>query len=246
MQFQFSLRSLTLYTAAVGSLSVLSTLLLNDHFPDLQLTVRSFFIDQFSSKTSIVSEDELHGERKVPCLPFVRYSGRVSAICIDRNRHMNNARYLYETNFSRRHFFTVLGAWKVVRETGANMIIIAQSIRFRKELSFNDRYVIETRIKKWSDADSCFYIESRFVCPKTNFIHAIHYCKYRLVVPTLSSVCEPGVRLTPTNLLKKLDLIPPDYNHNEGLESVKGERSFLTCWEEGNKICSVELNPQKK
>lgn len=238
-----------LLSAAFGSIL---TLVFSEFFPDLQLTIRSFFIDHFSTKDDILpidNDEESRGASEgdpntAVSLPSVRYPCRVLRAGIDRNNHLNNAHYVYETNFSRRHFFTVLNIWPLVRAGGVNMIISAQSIRYRKELPLHARFVIITRIKKWSDLESCFYLESRFLCPQTNFIHAIHVCKYRLVQIDKKNASSKEF-ISPTVVLKAAGLLPQDYVHHDHDSPLNDKRDFIDYWEEGMRICSRELNPNK-
>jgi len=104
---------------------------------------------------------------------------------IDRNGHMNNARYIYYLNFTRRRLFNSLGIWVICNQWETNMVVQAQSIRFRRELVIGQTYDIRTRIVAWHEAQHCFFIESVFISTNKitgdEFINAIHYVKYRLV-----------------------------------------------------------------
>lgn len=153
---------------------------------------------------------------------------------IDRNLHMNNARYVYELNFSRRNFFNKLGLWKLLKQKKMNCIVTAQTIRYRKEIKIFELFTIQSKILDWNDDENCIYIETKFLRKKDRFVIAIHHCKYKLV----SSSKGNTEIVSPTKLLLEAKLIPKDYQ--------KVENYFIKYWEIGNDISSIELNPQKK
>jgi acyl-CoA thioesterase FadM len=134
---------------------------------------------------------------------------------IDRNKHMNNARYIYELNFARRQFFYELNIISFLESLKCNLILQSQTIRYRKELCLWQKFFIEVKIIDWNDSNYSFYLESKFIDSKTNFIHAIHYAKYRIVSSASSSSSASGEKKTakklptPSELLIQLKLLDP-------------------------------------
>ena len=126
---------------------------------------------------------------------------------IDRNWHMNNASYIQVLNSSRRHLFNTFGLWSFAHKYGVNFIIQAQSVRYRKELSLFESYYIVSKISGWSEAQKCFYIETRFVTRRSekdkDFVNAIHYLKYRIV--------SNMAKVSPLGMLKTLGLVDDSF-----------------------------------
>ncbi len=178
----------------------------------------------------------------VPC--------RVMPYLIDRNQHINNARYIYELNFTRRYTFQRLRIAKLVSEMGGNMVIQAQSIRYRREMKLWQKYFIRTSIIAWSDHERCFYVESRFLNADKTFILAIHHAKYK-IVPTQAKLAiesetssrkrEIAEDLLPSRILAELGLIA-----DESLKENVEENSYIALWEYANKVSSQSLNPTRR
>lgn len=210
---------------------------------DIEFFVRSYAIDLFS-KREVVNKVEKEQQSE---LPSISVEGIVLPSWLDRNMHMSNARYVYELNFSRRHFFHTKGFWDFMRNHNCIFLVQAQSIRYRKELNLWDRFIIQTRVIDWNDRESCFYVESRFIHKATNFISAIHHLKYKIVDHAKSST----EKIRPTDLLTELGLIPANYHHRDPLlltsEQLHNDNNtFVSLWENANHRNSLELNPSKK
>ena len=144
---------------------------------------------------------------------------------------MNNARYIRYLNFTRRHFFRKTGIWQVVEKEKGNMIVVAQTIRYRRELKFFDDFSIETRIVCFSDLDKVFYVESRFK-DLEGFICAVHYLKYKLVGKDIQS---PSVIL---------DTASGKASHMWDVATHGTDTNFIAAWNKANSISSEELNPR--
>lgn len=197
---------------------------------DVEFFVRSYSIDFFTKK-------DTSGH------PVVSLEGIVMPSWIDRNIHMSNARYIYELNFSRRHFFQTKGLWDYMRRMNCFFLVQAQTIRYRKELKLWDRFLIETRIIDWNDDDCCFYVESKFIHKETRFISAIHHLKYRIVNRNKT---DPH-RILPSKALEELQLIPKNSEYRSlSLLPMEDNHDFITLWESANVKNSLELNPLKK
>lgn len=187
----------------------------------------------------------------VPC--------RVMPYLIDRNQHINNARYIYELNFTRRYSFQRLGITNLVTEMGGNMVIQAQTIRYRREMKLWQKYFVRTSIIAWSDKERCFYVESRFLNEDKSFVLAIHHAKYKIVPKpqnssksimdktinvidgnTSSRKREINEDLVPSRILAELGLIS-----DELITETVGEGSFISIWEHANKVSSQSLNPSR-
>lgn len=158
---------------------------------------------------------------------------------IDRNGHMNNARYIRELNFSRRRLFSLNRIWPILRQKGMNLIVQSQMIRYRKDMKCWQNYIIRSKVIYWSDnpKDECFYLESRFE-DKTGFVIAIHHLKYRIIGP---KCCD----LKPSSLIREANLIPisTDYSNYNNESNLPPD--YLVSWIDSMKISSEALNPKK-
>lgn len=90
--------------------------------------------------------------------------------------------------YDKFHLFQILttllkrnGMWDIMRANGGNLIVSSQSIRYRRELEFGQRYTIQTRLLAWDS--KAFYLEHRFVRHSANvdFVHAIVLVKNAVV-----------------------------------------------------------------
>lgn len=115
---------------------------------------------------------------------------------IDRNGHMNNAKFLRVVNYARRRFWTLNGMWGCVRDRSppTNMVVTASTIRYRREIRCYARYAVVTRLLYWDKAS--FFIEHRFEGLEDGFVLAVSLVKYRLV---------GADRPTPVQLLAAVD-----------------------------------------
>lgn len=149
----------------------LCSLVLSSIFPDAHYLIVNALLNlvQTEHKSALDADFE------------ISYPLAVLPSDIDRGWHMNNAKYIRQLNFSRKYFWRKLGIWQRISELGWTMVVVAQSIRYRRELKLWDRYEIVSRLVCFVDSDYSFYIESKFV--KNNFVHAIHWAKYR-PIPT--------------------------------------------------------------
>ena len=124
----------------------------------------------------------------------------VSAADLDRNAHMNNARYARECGFGRMSHFSAMGLWRALERFDANIVIAAQTMRYRRELGFAQCYELRTRIAGWHERS--FFLEQRFVVG--GFVHAQLFAEYRVVRRRSTSSARGGAtvssadRATPT------------------------------------------------
>lgn len=116
---------------------------------------------------------------------------RVWPCDVDRNGHMNNAKFLRVANYARRSFWSRNGAWRecLSRTPRTNLVVTATSIRYRREFKLFDAYEVVSRLRYWDE--KCFFTEHRFV--KDGFVHACQFVKYRVVGST------------PADLLRAID-----------------------------------------
>lgn len=100
---------------------------------------------------------------------------------IDRNGHMNNAKFLRALNYARRSFWSRNGGWDFVtrRTPKANMVVTASTIRYRREIRCWMVYNVATRLLHWDGQN--FYLEHRFENPEDGFCLAVCFVKYRLI-----------------------------------------------------------------
>ncbi|XP_039609699.1 protein THEM6-like [Polypterus senegalus] len=108
--------------------------------------------------------------------------GRVLTTDIDYMGHMNNARYLRECDFGRFYLYASNGILKVTRALGANMVVGASTIRYRRSLQFLEPYELRTRILAWDD--KAFYLEQRFLSTRDGFVCAIMLCRQNVLRST--------------------------------------------------------------
>ena len=198
--------------------------------PDVAYLVRMWWINNLTPEMS--DEEKLAactvtGSRVIQDIDF---DSMVLLPDLDRNGHMNNARYLRELCFSRRHFFKRLGLWRQLDACKTNAVIAAQTIRYRSEQFLFARYSIHSRIVCYSDAEQSLYLESRFVDKASDFVAAVHVCKYRLLgdkgdLPSKLLIAA-GLRIT--DLPDSTDRVP-----------------FLAHWAAANAASSDELRPRK-
>jgi len=219
-------------TCLIIIVSVVSTTIL----PDILYFTRMTIINNMSL---IYKGDEEEDEEKNILKP-IDMTSIALPFGIDRNLHMNNARFVYELNFSRRHFFNKLGIWKILKEKNMNCIVVSQTIRYRKEIKIFQLFTIQSKILDWDDDENCIYIETRFISKKDKFVIAIHHCKYKLVGNKIlkNSKYITADIISPTNLLLEAKLITKDYQ--------KDKNYFIKYWELGNELNSNELNPNKR
>ncbi|CAI5717822.1 hypothetical protein KXD40_001138 [Peronospora effusa] len=153
--------------------------------------------------------------------------GHVGFMDIDRNGHCNNSRFLRECGFGRRDLWQHNGVWKVVTNAGGNLVIGAQTVRYRRELSFGQAYTMETRLVCWDKR--AFYVEHRFVTRDGNgdFVNAIVMVKNTVI----------GV-LSPEQIIEKL----PQLQFDEEAHPTMPED--ISAWIHSNDISSKMLRAE--
>eukprot|EP00448_Togula_jolla_P020664 CAMPEP_0170581346 /NCGR_PEP_ID=MMETSP0224-20130122/6986_1 /TAXON_ID=285029 /ORGANISM="Togula jolla, Strain CCCM 725" /LENGTH=236 /DNA_ID=CAMNT_0010904467 /DNA_START=53 /DNA_END=763 /DNA_ORIENTATION=+ len=146
---------------------------------------------------------------------------------VDRNSHMNNAKFMRVLNYARRNFWMRNGMWDFVRMRSprANMVVTASTIRYRREIKCYMRYNVVTRLVHWDNA--CFYLEHRFEGLLDGFVLAISYVKYRLVAAD---------KPEPAHVLAALD---PDF-----AEGYTGPPADLVAWIKYDELSSAALRPK--
>jgi len=224
---------------------VVATICLKSLLPDFEYSARMFLVDCSSSSGKGPTTEAQAGD----------YVSSVRPSQIDRSMHMNNSMYLYELNFSRRQYFNDIGMWRLLKELNANMVIQAQTIRYRRELRMGQKYKIVTRLVQFSEKDSCFYLESRFVMPD-DFVAAVHHVKYRVVGPKGNN--GKPVRVSPLALLVAAQVLPGDYHGPMALDQhplsspdsncgdADADMNFVGLWEAANALSSRALNPHNR
>ncbi|XP_007548628.1 protein THEM6-like [Poecilia latipinna] len=105
-------------------------------------------------------------------------TGRVTPRDIDMC-HMNNARYLRECDFARFSLYMRNGVFKATRALGANLVVGATTIRYRRALCIGEGYDLCSRIVTWDD--KAFFLEQRFVSTKDRLVCAVMYCKQSVI-----------------------------------------------------------------
>ncbi|XP_015209804.1 protein THEM6 isoform X2 [Lepisosteus oculatus] len=108
-----------------------------------------------------------------------RRSGRVLPHDIDFMGHMNNARYLRECDFARFSLYTRNGMFKAARALGANMVVGASTVRYRRSLHLGEPFELRSRVLAWDD--KAFFVEQRFVSKVDGFLSAIMLCRQNIL-----------------------------------------------------------------
>ncbi|RHY83683.1 hypothetical protein DYB35_002505 [Aphanomyces astaci] len=164
------------------------------------------------------------------CLQCVLDSHEYPAIVglndIDRNGHFNNARYLRACNYGRRAFWTANGIWELLCANGGNLLVGAQTVRYRRELTLGQSYTLRTRIRTWDN--QAFYIEHQFVtgaeAAGSLFVHAVVLVKNNVMgskrPQMLMEMRQPGIVAPP---------VDPD----------------VQSWIDSNAASSLMLRPKK-
>lgn len=166
---------------------------------------------------------------------------------IDRNNHMNNAKYVRVCNYARRRFWQRNGVWQFCSQLApqANLIVTASTIRYRKEIGLFDSFDVLTRLLSWDT--SCLYLEHRFLRPSDGFVLAVCFVKYRLVGDALAShpngplpAPTSGVAkdLAPATLLAAVD------DACASLEHAPPMPAELEAWLEYDRLSSGALRKE--
>lgn len=90
-----------------------------------------------------------------------RVQRRVMLGDIDELRHMNNGVYLSMLDHARQELVVRTGVWARLRAAKMYPVVTAQTITYRKSLTYRQRYDIESRLLGLDDR--CVYMEQRFV-----------------------------------------------------------------------------------
>ena len=202
-------------------------------FPNISYSLRMTWIDYMTRQDpSLLCNDleTLCGENGA----VVSFENQVTPNQIDRSKHLNNSNYVYELNFSRRHFFNSLGLWRVLKSLDSNMVVQCQTIRYRRELKVWQKYRIHTRIIELDETEDCFYLESRFLMDD-NFVAAIHHVKYKIVGPKGKDGLR--VKISPVKVLQDAGVLLETPKHPV---TVRPD-GFIFLWEKGNKFSSKQL-----
>jgi acyl-CoA thioesterase FadM len=169
---------------------------ISSYGPSIGYRFRQAFIDMSTFELDGIEKDMKNGTTTWKC--------RVHASEIDHNGHMNNAAFIRELNFSRRHHFTAVGLWKIMNKYGRNVLVACQTIRYRKEMLLGMAYQIRTKIVGYSDRESTFWLQSQFEDMKGENVYAVHILKYKLIsrndTKSLRSALPPSMLLIEVGL----------------------------------------------
>ena len=240
-----------------GALLVSAGVLMASMLPDFAYRFRFRMIDFITSEMS--NEEKIYHEGEDVTGNYVWPAD------IDRNNHVNNARYLRELNFKRRRLFFRLGIWPILQKSGRNLLVVTQTIRYRQEMKLMQYFRVRCRILAYSDKDQAFYIESRFES-KSGFVMCIHIVKYKMTKaknPTtvtlhwmdrVSTFVRNTIsRVNGHNTIMKSgkdvelasEILEAVGMSNIACADIKGKCPFIDSWEEANFISSKELNPER-
>jgi hypothetical protein len=120
--------------------------------------------------------------------------------------------------------------WQIIKDNGGNLVVGSQTIRYRRELSFGEKYEMRTRLLCWDER--AFYVEHRFVTQTKRhgeFINAIVIVKNTV----LGS-------LGPKKIISKLPNLQETESKNPSMTSD------IQTWIESNKHSSALLKNETK
>ena len=69
---------------------------------------------------------------------------------MDFQWHMNNTRYIRETDSARYHLMLETGIFKVLARRKAFALLGASTIRYRRSIQLFERYTIKSKVRKVS------------------------------------------------------------------------------------------------
>ena len=107
------------------------------------------------------------------------------------------------------------------------MIVVASTIRYRKEIRLLQAFDVTTRLVTWDS--QALYLENQFIRPADNFILAVSLTKYR-VLSTDTSM-SPSVLLSALDPAGAIDAPPP-------------APAELRAWQEYDQLSSQALRPR--
>ncbi|XP_028660088.1 protein THEM6-like isoform X3 [Erpetoichthys calabaricus] len=114
--------------------------------------------------------------------------GRVLATDVDFFGHMNNGRYLRQCDLGRIDVNTRNGILKTAQALGANLVVGASTIRYRRSLKFLEPYKLRTRFIAWDD--KAFYLEQRFLSARDGFVCAVMLCQQNVSRSTPDKIMQ--------------------------------------------------------
>ena len=85
---------------------------------------------------------------------------RVHLSDLDLYRHVNNGIYLQCMDVARSNFLADLGSFGALNERGWYPVVAAQTIKYRRSLTFRQRFEITTRVLGWDER--VVYLEQAF------------------------------------------------------------------------------------
>ncbi|GEA84438.1 acyl-CoA thioesterase [Cellulomonas gelida] len=85
---------------------------------------------------------------------------RVHLSDLDLYRHVNNGIYLQCMDVARSNFLADLGAFDALNERGWYPVVAAQTIKYRRSLTFRQRFEITTTVLGWDER--VVYLEQAF------------------------------------------------------------------------------------
>ena len=107
---------------------------------------------------------------------------------LDHMLHMNNSKYLREMDFGRVGMFVERGVYAAVLRNGGSFSLAAHCLRYRRSLTFFQRFVLRTKVLCWDE--DAVYVEQRMARKSDGFVCAINLAKLAVRGTTVSSVME--------------------------------------------------------
>ncbi|HEU0207288.1 MAG TPA: acyl-CoA thioesterase [Pseudolysinimonas sp.] len=89
---------------------------------------------------------------------------------LDLLRHVNNGVFLSMMDLGRIDLLMRVGVWKKLMDVGYYPVVAAQTITYRKSLTWRQKFVLETRLAGFHDR--ALFVEQRFVVDGEIFARA--------------------------------------------------------------------------
>ena len=139
---------------------------------DLGLALRFIWICAVKPKLRRVCRQRLAPTESAKLfLSPLDYETSVSTHDLDLMGHMNNARYPREADFARHELFAQCGMFEAAWKRKMPLVTAAQSIRYRKELRFGQKYTIRSKVVGWDSSN--LYIEQIFLTLRKHHLHRV-------------------------------------------------------------------------
>ena len=119
------------------------------------------------------AENAFTKRKKIPLTGSSDVLYRVSLTDIDYLLHMNNTAYLKYAEFAQGHWGLDADILRKFKPHNMSSLTSALSCRYRRQLTFNQKFLIRTKIIYWNETKAIF--KQSFINPQNNFLHCVVY-----------------------------------------------------------------------